>query len=373
MIFSLSSFVYAFIGGSILSILFLFLLNIKTLYSVIYPSVLLFFSALIMTRFLMPGELFFAKTITTTFLVPDIYDFFRRELFLKYNLIDIFILLWIIGSIFCLFYTIYQYHEGDKQLKQIRESATLSVLSASDKSNMAKREIKIFQSKYISSPFSAGLKDSAIYLPYRNYTEENLQWIFLHESSHIKNKDLWKNIILKIITILFWWFIPLYFQRKVFILLYEIKVDQKVLEKKDEEESLKYAKFLIEEMEQQFESGYKKINATAFSTIEGWMMGKRLSYILEKKRKLYLNFIFSLLMGLFVISSFSFVIEPDYSNSEYTKEQFGGLYGQEDFKYGKIQEDGSVDCYLKNGEIINFPSRQLVGYIFPELKIVEKE
>ena len=38
MIFSLSSCIYAFITGMILSIVFLFLLNTKTLYSVIHPG-----------------------------------------------------------------------------------------------------------------------------------------------------------------------------------------------------------------------------------------------------------------------------------------------------------------------------------------------
>lgn len=61
MIFSLSSCFYAFITGMILSIVFLFLLNTKTLYSVIHPKILVFFSLLIIGRFLVPGELFLPK------------------------------------------------------------------------------------------------------------------------------------------------------------------------------------------------------------------------------------------------------------------------------------------------------------------------
>ena len=83
----------------------------------------------------------------------------------------------------------------------------------------------------------------------------------------------------------------------------------------------------------------------------------------------YLNVAFCVLMGILVLFGFCFVIEPDYSNSEYSKQQFEGTYGEEDFTHGEIQEDGSVECYLDNGESISFPSEELVNTIFPNLEI----
>lgn len=373
MIFSLSSFIYAFASGIILSIVFLFLLNTKTLYSVIYPRILIVFSILIIIRFLIPGELFFAKTISTTFIIPEIYEFLRKDILWGFNTIGLFLFIWFFGAIVFFMITVYQVNKSKKALELIKESSNLTVLSKESEWNETKKDIKIYNSQYVTSPFSAGVKNPAIFIPKKIYKEENLHWILHHESTHIKNKDLWKNIGFRFIMILLWWFIPIYIFRKLFTLLQEIKVDQKVLEGKNEIEGIKYARFLMEEIENQNTIINQSIDLTAFSTFGGWMMGKRLSYILDKKRRSCFNIIFCLLMGIMMILSFCFVIEPDYTNSEYTQEQFKGTYGQDDFSYAEILNDGTVNCYLKNGETINYPSKQLVSYIFPELKILERE
>lgn len=369
MIFSLSSCFYAFITGMILSIVFLFLLNTKTLYSVIHPKILVFFSLLIIGRFLVPGELFFAKTISTTFFVPDMYDFIKKDIFFGYNMIDMFLLIWIAGSVLFLLTTLSQLWKGYRQLELIKENAAMSILSKSSAWNTAKKDIKVFRSGYVCSPFSAGLKEAAIFLPEKEYDPEKLHWILHHESTHIHNKDLWKNIGFRLITIVLWWFVPVYIFRKLFTLFQEIRVDQKVLEFKNETEGINYARFLIEEIETQKSALNQNLNLATFSTLGGWMMGKRLSYILDEKRKGYLNVAFCVLMGILVLFGFCFVIEPDYSNSEYSKQQFEGTYGEEDFTHGEIQEDGSVECYLDNGESISFPSEELVNTIFPNLEI----
>ena len=146
MLFSLSSCLYAFTAGMILSIVFLFLLNTKALYSVIHPKILVFFSLLIIVRFMIPGELFFAKTISMTFFVPDLHDFIKNDIFFGYNLIDMFLLIWMIGSILFLIITISQWGKGYRQLERIKENAVQSILLKNSAWNSAKRDIKVFKS-----------------------------------------------------------------------------------------------------------------------------------------------------------------------------------------------------------------------------------
>ena len=335
----------------------------------IHPKILVFFSLLIIVRFMIPGELFFAKTISMTFFVPDLHDFIKNDIFFGYNLIDMFLLIWMIGSILFLIITISQWGKGYRQLERIKENAVQSILLKNSAWNSAKRDIKVFKSRYVCSPFSAGLKEAAIFLPEKEYDQEKLRWILHHESTHIYNKDLWKNLGYRLTTILLWWFVPVYIFRKLLTLFQEIRVDQKVLEFKTEIEGIQYARFLIEEVETQKLGLNQNLNLATFSTLGGWMMCKRLSYILDEKRKGYLNVVFCIVMGVLVLSGFCFVIEPDYSLSEYTQKQFEGTYGEEDFTHGEIQEDGSVECYLYNGESIGFPSEDLVTTIFPNLKI----
>ncbi len=372
MSFSLSTVLYASVWGGIFSLCLLALLNQKKAYALMRPGLLVAFLAVIVLRFLLPVEFFFTQTIPLTFFLPDLYTFLRADLLLEQSVLEWLVVFWIAGVAVIGWIKTCRYRRGARCLEQIRNRSEEETLSKDDRRNFAGQDLQIVRSPWIQSPFTAGLKEARIYLPARVYEDEDLDWILRHESAHIRHRDLWKNIGLMGLTTLFWWYVPVYVLPKVLTLLEEMGADHAVLEQCGAVEKIRYAKFLVKESEKPQQRMMKTMPVSSFSTQSGWMMGKRLSYMLHEKKNMGLDMVLIGFFSVLIFFGFFFVLEPDYSNSEQTQEMMEGTFGADDLQEAKtitVQPDGTVEFVLKDGSQLVMPSLAFARQICPDLKV----
>lgn len=164
----------------------------------------------------------------------------------------------------------------------------------------------------------------------------------------------------------------MYVLPKVLTLLEEMGADHAVLEQCGAVEKIRYAKFLVKESEKPQQRMMKTMPVSSFSTQSGWMMGKRLSYMLHEKKNMGLDMVLIGFFSVLIFFGFFFVLEPDYSNSEQTQEMMEGTFGADDLQEAKtitVQPDGTVEFVLKDGSQLVMPSLAFARQICPDLKV----
>ena len=67
------------------------------------------------------------------------------------------------------------------------------------------KQILIYQVPGLSSPAISGLIHPVILLPDREYSDQDLRFIFMHELNHYLHNDLWKIFFWELVVCIYWW------------------------------------------------------------------------------------------------------------------------------------------------------------------------
>ncbi|RSU07645.1 M56 family metallopeptidase, partial [Vagococcus acidifermentans] len=104
---------------------------------------------------------------------------------------------------------------------------------------------KIVYCNNIQSPMVTGILKKYILLPDLNYTDQQMRHIIIHELQHIKNFDIYIELLLEILVIIYWWFPPIYLLKRQLDLITEMRVDKQVMDLLDPNEYMDYIETLI--------------------------------------------------------------------------------------------------------------------------------
>ena len=178
--------------------------------------------------------------------------------------------------------------------------------------------IKIQYSFAITEPFIRGLRHPTIYLPEKECSDRELEFILMHEYLHWKRRDLWKKFFLNIINIIFWWNPLAYLLCSDLSQIIELNCDNAMSKRYSELELLDYLDTLT------YMAGGKRKKSDVVSNdalgfirkMERKALKQRFQYVMFKKenkkqqrRANIFIFCFSL---LWMISSYYFILQPDY-------------------------------------------------------------
>lgn len=143
------------------------------------------------------------------------------------NIMTILTIVWIIGILFLVAYTIISYRRLHREIDT----------AVHYKDN-------IFQSENVSSPFVLGIINPRIYLPF-SMNEQNLEHVVAHEQAHIRRKDhWWKPLGFLLLTI--YWFNPLMWLAYVLLCRdIELACDEKVIKELGNEQRADYTQALV--------------------------------------------------------------------------------------------------------------------------------
>ena len=107
------------------------------------------------------------------------------------------------------------------------------------------KEIPLYISAYINTPFLSGISKPRIVLPNIEFVAEELRYIFLHELTHWKNHDAWLKSLMLFINAVHW-FNPLaYLARRDIDRLGEAFCDESVTRSMNREERRRYCELIL--------------------------------------------------------------------------------------------------------------------------------
>ena len=82
---------------------------------------------------------------------------------------------------------------------------TWKMLQSCRRERNIRASVQIWISPAAPVPFAAGLRKPAIILPNREFSQKELQYILLHELTHIKSGDLWIRRLSMLAAAIHWW------------------------------------------------------------------------------------------------------------------------------------------------------------------------
>ena len=143
-----------------------------------------------------------------------------------------------------------------------------------------RRTVKIYENDRVSGPCTIGWLCPGILLPDREYEESEMEWIRLHEMTHIRHRDIFWKLLCILVCILHWynpfaWYLLCQYGK-----MSEYYCDERCVEGRSAEEKKDYAMFLVREAV----DGKNRAPVTYLSR-NGRKMKERIRFILSGRQK----------------------------------------------------------------------------------------
>lgn len=348
--FSISSLFIALCVTCFLIGILNFILTHKKSYRFFRIDILMFLILITILRICLPLELPFTKTIPASLIMNPLSDFLNFSIFENIQIIQLLIIVWIVGIIVNLIRYIIKLSKVNHFCYLIKNhSKHYKVSELLKKEN--EPNLDVYVSSYVSSPMVLGFKKN-ILLPNTYFSKQELECILMHEIEHIRNHDILIKNFINLLSIIYWWFFPIYLLRNNIDFFLEIRADYRVTNKLGIDKSLKYAESLLS-VQKKLKNPKKMISSNISSYIIGEnenILNYRIHYLFDNQYKKKTNKIALCLILLLPILSNAIILEPYYGESSKTN----GTYSSEElFENGYLIEnnDGSYSLYVE-GKII---------------------
>ena len=145
-----------------------------------------------MIRMLLPWNFHFAMNVESHKILPFLFDLLRVKI-LSVEFLTILVIIFCFGSCLRLalyFYKLVRYRHLLHQLDPLDDIRILRSFSDILEEYHCTKQILIYQVPGLSSPAISGLIHPVILLPDREYSDQDLRFIFMHELNHYLHNDL---------------------------------------------------------------------------------------------------------------------------------------------------------------------------------------
>lgn len=158
-------------------------------------------------------------------------------------------ILWLVGAGLLFSWKIIGYLRFKRQLNThqvtVKDESVLSALARAKQRKGIYLDVPVFQNALITSPMLVGLQKPCIVLPQREFNEQQLNYIFMHELTHLKRGDLWLKWIAQLALCLHWFNPIIYKLVKQFNQACELSCDEAVIKGMNVQQKQGYGETLI--------------------------------------------------------------------------------------------------------------------------------
>ncbi len=260
-----------------------------------------------------------------------------------------------------LFVRQYRYIRYIKSQENLATPAEIEKLSNVAKTVFGKdKKLSLIKCDVVGAPMVTGMLSSVVLLPDYAYTDSELDMVFLHECTHIKNKDLLLKFLVYVYCCLFWWNPLVYLLRADMDFILELKCDNNACASLGELEKLDYIQAINNCARNAVVSRQQSpvLVASGFATMDdtqrhAYRLNNLLNPVHRTWRSRVMTVVASLVMVLIYVLSFLFIWQPAYYISEETHPQIyealpdGAIMADETNAYLVQQDDGNYVFYFE--------------------------
>jgi len=305
--------------SSILILIFYVLRKKMVLLDVCSVSGVLILYIFCIIRLLIPIELPWTKELWGGELYNWVYDVVRYEVVSGINIYQLFYLIWMAGAFFFLIKLTIRYIKLKKVLDRIpvkRDKRAESILTTFLKDKEKRPEIMITSA--IQIPCCVGVFYKRILLPEKEYSDEELHYIILHEYTHLKNNDVRTKLLINSICAVYWWNLFVYLLRKDMQQSLEIRCDGQVSKKMDSISRSNYLAVMLAEFKDTCHADeFKKYHSSIMPLFEehSEKLIERFQLVSDRKNGTSIkgNLVATAITICLLMASYSFVLQSQYA------------------------------------------------------------
>lgn len=174
---------------------------------------------------------------------------------LTFWLVGLLFIVWPLGTIVHVLSQVWRTAKFQGRLQGLVASGDVrlvNLLTAAQGECGIDREIRVILVPRLSSPAQVGLRSPSILLPddvARDFSDQELRQIFLHELAHIQRRDAWWNLLLTLLQAVYWWNPMFWALRRKLHQERELACDASVLRIIGPKESASYGETLLKIVE----------------------------------------------------------------------------------------------------------------------------
>lgn len=265
-----------------------------------------------MIRMIIPVEFPWTKVIAGGTLYNRIYYFscIERNIGNHISVFDMLRLIWYSGTLLLLSYYVIQY------VKMVRYFGGMSVQRNSKATQIldalwnSSKKPDILQTAAVKTPCCFGILRKKIMIPDKLYTEEQLRFILLHESSHLKNNDILVKNLINILCALYWWNPCVYLLKRDLSQSLEIRCDLTAVKGLDNQLKGDYLAVILSE----YKDSLKTRNSVGLHYDNPKLLLERFQLVANERRVLVKkgNILAWIISGCLLLISYSFVFQTKY-------------------------------------------------------------
>lgn len=170
----------------------------------------------------------------------------NNKTLLNASIISYFLLIGTIVFVIITFIRNYNLHRRILSVcKLVDEEQTLDIFLKCKQKIKVSRKVLLYKSSYNTSPFFYGIFKPRIVIPNTEFTEEELEHIFCHELTHLKQGDALLKSLMLIINAIHWYNPLAYIARYDIDRLCEMSCDEALTRKMSQEERRQYCELIL--------------------------------------------------------------------------------------------------------------------------------
>jgi beta-lactamase regulating signal transducer with metallopeptidase domain len=158
-------------------------------------------------------------------------------------------ILWFAGAGLLFGWKIIGYLRFKRQLNAhqvaVKDELVLSALAIAKQKKGIHIDVPVFENTLITSPMLVGIQKPCIVLPQREFNQQQLNYIFLHELTHLKRGDLWLKWMAQLALCLHWFNPIIYKLVRQFNQACELSCDEAVIKGMNVQQKQGYGETLI--------------------------------------------------------------------------------------------------------------------------------
>ena len=191
---------------------------------------------------------------------------------------------------------------GNKEVSDIK---ILNLLSDCEEKLNIKTRVELSCNPLVASPMLIGFFRPRIVLPVRELEDKELSYIFVHELTHYKQRDMFYKWLIQIVVCVHWFNPFVYLLEKEVNKSCELSCDEKVIAVLDDKEKREYGDTLISFLKSN--NLYKSSLASVTLTEGAEQLKERLGAIMNFKSKTKTIRVLTVILTLFILSGAVFI------------------------------------------------------------------
>lgn len=277
-------------------------------------------------RLFLPLDLPVSVIIRSTSVMPEIQRFFDNPAFsvceIPITPFNVIIIVWVTGSaiylillalsLVCQSYRIKAMHSEEcSQARKILDQIVLT--------SRPKQSYSLVVSKQVATPMMAGYFHPTVLLPPLELSDEEMEYVLLHEWNHFVHGHLWIKLLFNIFCAILWWNPLVYLAKGDLDYILEVNCDRYVVRNFDDAQRTHYVEATTNILKQLVHAATQNSMASVgfVSTVPG-MIIQRCELILFPPKKLGRIARSSLLIFIIFLTilSYAFIFQTAYTPSQ---------------------------------------------------------